>query len=121
MNSDITARIIGLNNRIFIFSIDLLSFIRNFKDDYIKDTLKRIAGLTQSFSDSISETDSKQEKKEIVADIEKTSTFAAEIIELLKTIQCSKELINEKNDLVFRMYQLLDEISDTYRFIKNTK
>ncbi len=111
MNPQISELIIGLINRVYIFSIDAVSFVltleKTGQESEITNQLRENIG---KFSQKVSDLEDIPEKQNIVAGIEKSNTFAAKILENLQKIPCKKELLNEKTDLILRTFKIIEEI-----------
>ncbi len=113
MNPQISELIIGLINRVYVFSIDAVSFVMTLeKSGQGSETTNQVRENIGKFSQKVSDLEDIPEKQKIVAGIEKSNNFAAKILENLQKIPCEKELLNEKTDLILRTFKIIEEIDE---------
>jgi hypothetical protein len=119
MNPIPSERIIGLVNRVYILSIDLISFIKTLEKECMGNELtKLLRELIGKFSLQISDSEEQEEPDKIIAGIEKSNTFANQILVNLQQIKCTKLLLNEKTDLTLRMYKIIEESDELISILK---
>jgi hypothetical protein len=119
MSESFENRIIGLINRVFVLSIDFVSFIRSMeKDGFEGGIIILLRSEIGKFSNQISDLEDEKENVEIIAGLEKSSNFAARILEHLQKIQCKNLLLNEKTDLTLRMFKIIEETEEIINIFK---
>jgi len=101
------------SNRTYIFSINVISFLKSLKKSSIEnENTSYLAQNIGLLSEITLDLEDLNDLNEIIASLKKTSNFANKILDNLRSISCKKELLNEKSDLQVEIYSIIQEIND---------
>lgn len=122
MNSEKRLLLTSLINKSYIFSINVISFAKTLqKINKDNDFVDRLVFLSGNISDMLLDTKDKNNYDEIIANLQKSSTFAKNLLELLQSYKPEKVLLNEKIDIQIDNYQISEEINELILYFHRIK
>lgn len=114
MNNENQEKILDeLSNKTYIFSINVISFAKTLqKKGFEKEIVDNFIVLSGTIADILLDTAELKKKNEIIANLEKSSTFAEKLFELFRDFKTEGSLLNEKVDLQIDNQLILKQINE---------
>lgn len=114
MNNENEEKILDeLSNKTYIFSINVISFAKTLqKSGFDKQIVDNFVVLSGTIADIILDTVELKKKNEIIANLEKSSTFAKKLFELFQNFKAEGSLLNEKVDLQIDNQLIMKQINE---------
>ena len=113
MNNNFDKELSKFSSRVYIYSIDIISFFKSLKKaGYEIPEIPYFANLIGKFSELILGIEDLNNFDQKIVELEKSSNFAAECLKLLQKIDCKNALLNEKSDLIIETYEIIKQISE---------
>lgn len=114
MNNENEEKILDeLSNKTYIFSINVISFAKTLqKSGFDKQIVDNFVVFSGTIADIILDTAELKKKNEIIANLEKSSTFAKKLFELFQNFKAEGSLLNEKVDLQIDNQLIMKQIDE---------
>ena len=119
MNDKIKSAIEKIIKKVYIYSIDNISFAKSLREiDYKSKSIKQLINTSEDLLNSLSYLPKDNDFVKIIAELENSLTFASSNLSLLQKIKCKDALLNEKSDLIIETFEILRIIEKTISQIK---
>ena len=102
-----------INNLIYIYSIDFLSFVKSLKKKSLDNKIiNHSLKLSNDIYNLINKADESENLNEIIIILKQIIHPAEIILKNLQDFKCKDELLNEKSDLTIDSYKIIEKINN---------